>query len=84
MIVDDIRVTIGSANTDKNIFRDSSELNLGVTSTRHARQLRTRLWQEHFGTTKYMQKKPHGRNEHAKKAQQKRCDSLWTWGNRKF
>jgi phosphatidylserine/phosphatidylglycerophosphate/cardiolipin synthase-like enzyme len=48
MIVDDKWVTVGSANIDKNGFRDSSELNLGITSPKMASELRTRLWQEHL------------------------------------
>jgi phosphatidylserine/phosphatidylglycerophosphate/cardiolipin synthase-like enzyme len=47
MIVDDRWITVGSANLDKNGLRDSSELNLGITSTRLARDLRTSLWKEH-------------------------------------
>ena len=49
MIVDDKFVTVGSANTDKNGFRDSSELNVGISSELAARELRERLWQEHLG-----------------------------------
>jgi phosphatidylserine/phosphatidylglycerophosphate/cardiolipin synthase-like enzyme len=48
MIVDDRWVTVGSANIDKNGFRDSSELNLGLTSPKLAKELRSRLWQEHL------------------------------------
>lgn len=48
MIVDDKWITVGSANIDKNGFRDSSEFNLGITSPRQALELRTRLWQEHL------------------------------------
>lgn len=48
MIVDDKWITIGSANIDKNGFKDSSEFNLGITSPRLASELRTRLWQEHL------------------------------------
>lgn len=48
MIVDDKWITVGSANIDKNGFKDSSELNLGITSPKLASELRTRLWQEHL------------------------------------
>ncbi|HEU4605134.1 MAG TPA: phosphatidylserine/phosphatidylglycerophosphate/cardiolipin synthase family protein [Nitrososphaera sp.] len=48
MVVDDRWVTVGSANIDKNGFKDSSELNLGMASPRLARGLRVRLWQEHL------------------------------------
>jgi phosphatidylserine/phosphatidylglycerophosphate/cardiolipin synthase-like enzyme len=49
MIVDDKWITIGSANTDKNGFKDSTEVNLGITSRRLAKELRIRLWYEHLG-----------------------------------
>ena len=48
MVVDDRWMTVGSANIDKNGFRDSSELNLGMESPGLARELRIRLWQEHL------------------------------------
>lgn len=48
MIVDDRWITVGSANIDKNGFKDSSELNLGITSQKLAQELRIRLWQEHL------------------------------------
>lgn len=48
MIVDDRWVTVGSANIDKNGFRDSSELNIGIESQKLARSLRIRLWREHL------------------------------------
>jgi phosphatidylserine/phosphatidylglycerophosphate/cardiolipin synthase-like enzyme len=48
MIVDDRWITVGSANIDKNGFKDSSELNIGITSSSHASGLRVRLWQEHL------------------------------------
>ncbi|WP_415280805.1 phospholipase D-like domain-containing protein [Candidatus Nitrososphaera sp. FF02] len=47
MIVDDRWITVGSANLDKNGMRDSSEVNLGMTSPKLARELRVRLWSEH-------------------------------------
>lgn len=47
MIVDDRWITVGSANLDKNGMRDSSEVNLGITSARLARNLRVSLWKEH-------------------------------------
>jgi hypothetical protein len=49
MIVDDKWIKIGSANTDKNGFKDSTEVNLGITSRRLAKELRIRLWYEHLG-----------------------------------
>jgi phosphatidylserine/phosphatidylglycerophosphate/cardiolipin synthase-like enzyme len=49
MIVDDKWITIGSANTDKNGFKDSTEVNLGITSGQLAKELRMRLWYEHLG-----------------------------------
>jgi phosphatidylserine/phosphatidylglycerophosphate/cardiolipin synthase-like enzyme len=49
MIADDKWITIGSANLDKNGMRDSSEVNLGITSEKLARALRIRLWKEHTG-----------------------------------
>ena len=48
MIVDDQWMTVGSANIDKNCFKDSSELNVGVASPGLARELRERLWKEHL------------------------------------
>jgi phosphatidylserine/phosphatidylglycerophosphate/cardiolipin synthase-like enzyme len=47
--VDDRWITIGSANIDKNGFKDSTEVNLGITSSLLAKQLRKRLWAEHTG-----------------------------------
>ncbi len=49
LIVDDKWITIGSANIDKNGFKDSTEVNVGITSSSLAKQLRTRLWTEHTG-----------------------------------
>jgi phosphatidylserine/phosphatidylglycerophosphate/cardiolipin synthase-like enzyme len=49
LIVDDKWIAIGSANTDKNGFKDSTEVNLGITSRSLARELRIRLWSEHIG-----------------------------------
>jgi phosphatidylserine/phosphatidylglycerophosphate/cardiolipin synthase-like enzyme len=49
LIVDDKWITIGSANTDKNGFKDSTEVNVGITSSSLARELRIRLWSEHIG-----------------------------------
>lgn len=49
LIVDDKWITIGSANIDKNGFKDSTEVNLGITSSSLAKQLRKRLWAEHTG-----------------------------------
>ena len=50
LIVDDKWITIGSANTDKNGFKDSTEVNVGITSSSLARELRIRLWSEHIGS----------------------------------
>lgn len=49
MTVDDRWMTVGSANLDKNGLKDSSELNLGITSEELASKTRIRLWQEHTG-----------------------------------
>lgn len=49
LIVDDKWITIGSANTDKNGFKDSTEVNVGITSGSLAKELRIRLWGEHIG-----------------------------------
>ena len=49
MIVDDKWITIGSANTDKNGFKDSTEFNIGITSGQLSKELRTRLWCEYLG-----------------------------------
>jgi phosphatidylserine/phosphatidylglycerophosphate/cardiolipin synthase-like enzyme len=49
LIVDDKWITIGSANIDKNGFKDSTEVNVGITSSSLAKQLRKRLWAEHLG-----------------------------------
>jgi phosphatidylserine/phosphatidylglycerophosphate/cardiolipin synthase-like enzyme len=48
MIVDDRWITIGSANTDRDGFKDSTEFNLGMTSTTLAKQLRAKLLCEHL------------------------------------
>jgi hypothetical protein len=45
-------LTIGSATIDRDAFRDSSELGLGISAPTPARQLRLRLWQEHLGGLK--------------------------------
>ena len=49
LIVDDKWITVGSANTDKNGFKDSTEVNVGITSSSLAKELRMRLWCEHMG-----------------------------------
>lgn len=49
LIVDDKWITIGSANMDKNGFRDSTEFNLGISSCGLAKELRVKLWSEHLG-----------------------------------
>ena len=48
MIVDDRWITIGSANTDRDGFKDSTEFDLAMTSTTLAQQLRAKLWREHL------------------------------------
>jgi phosphatidylserine/phosphatidylglycerophosphate/cardiolipin synthase-like enzyme len=48
MIVDDKWITIGSANTDRDGFKDSTEFDLCVISTTLAQQLRINLWSEHL------------------------------------
>lgn len=66
MIVDDEWITIGSANMDKNGFKDSSEFNLGIRSSKIAKTLRIKLWQEHLGKIKYKKRRlisPTWRNE---------------------
>ena len=50
MIVDDKWITIGSANTDRDGFRDSTEFDLGIISTSLAQRLRSKLWAEHLRT----------------------------------
>ena len=52
LIVDDKWITVGSANTDKNGFKDSTEVNIGITSSSLAKELRIRLWSEHIGLFK--------------------------------
>ncbi|MDQ4073066.1 MAG: phospholipase D-like domain-containing protein [Thermoproteota archaeon] len=51
LIVDDCWITIGSANMDKKGFRDSIELDFGITSPKLACQIRTKLWNEHLNTS---------------------------------
>jgi phosphatidylserine/phosphatidylglycerophosphate/cardiolipin synthase-like enzyme len=48
MIVDDKWITIGSANMDRDGFRDSSEVDLGMLAPGLARNLRVKLWHEHL------------------------------------
>jgi phosphatidylserine/phosphatidylglycerophosphate/cardiolipin synthase-like enzyme len=48
MIVDDKWITIGSANTDRDGFRDSTEFDLAIVSTTLAQKLRVKLWREHL------------------------------------
>lgn len=48
MIVDDKWITIRSANTDRDGFKDSTEFDLAVISTTLAQQLRVKLWREHL------------------------------------
>ncbi len=48
MIVDDRWITIGSANMDRKGFKDSTELDIGVTSPKLAKQTRVKLWNEHI------------------------------------
>jgi phosphatidylserine/phosphatidylglycerophosphate/cardiolipin synthase-like enzyme len=48
MITDDRWIIIGSANTDRDGFNDSTEFDLGITSETLAQQLRAKLWREHL------------------------------------
>jgi phosphatidylserine/phosphatidylglycerophosphate/cardiolipin synthase-like enzyme len=48
MIVDDKWITIGSANTDRDGFSDSTEFDLSVVSTTLAQEVRVKLWREHL------------------------------------
>lgn len=48
MIVDDKWITIGSANMDNDGFKNSTEVDLGITSPVLAQQLRVKLWREHL------------------------------------
>ena len=48
MIVDDKWITIGSANMDNDGFKNSTEVDLGITSPILAQQLRVKLWSEHL------------------------------------
>jgi phosphatidylserine/phosphatidylglycerophosphate/cardiolipin synthase-like enzyme len=50
MIVDDKWITIGSANTDRDGFKDSTEFDLGIVSATVAQELRVKLWREHLKT----------------------------------
>jgi phosphatidylserine/phosphatidylglycerophosphate/cardiolipin synthase-like enzyme len=50
MIVDDKWITIGSANTDRDGFKDSTEFDLGIVSVTVAQELRVKLWREHLKT----------------------------------
>jgi phosphatidylserine/phosphatidylglycerophosphate/cardiolipin synthase-like enzyme len=50
MVVDDKWITIGSANTDRDGFRDSTEFDLGIVSETVAQKLRVKLWREHLKT----------------------------------
>ena len=58
LIVDDKWITIGSANTDKNGFKDSTEVNIGITSSSLAKKLRMRLWYEHLGWVESFENAP--------------------------
>jgi phosphatidylserine/phosphatidylglycerophosphate/cardiolipin synthase-like enzyme len=49
LLVDDKWIIVGSANTNKNGFKDSTEVNFGITSSSLAKDLRIRLWGEHTG-----------------------------------
>ncbi|MBV9176292.1 MAG: hypothetical protein JO327_10135 [Nitrososphaeraceae archaeon] len=50
LIVDDKWITIGSANTDRDGFKDSTEFDLGIVSANVAQELRVKLWCEHLKT----------------------------------
>ncbi len=83
LIVDDKWITIGSANTDKNGFKDSTEVNIGITSGQLSKELRTRLWCEHLGLlekTKYSTNK-HQVNRLQKMGPQRRELESSSYGN---
>ena len=48
MIVDDKWITIGSANMDNDGVKNSTEVDLGITSPTLAQLLRVKLWNEHL------------------------------------
>ncbi|HET7148578.1 MAG TPA: phospholipase D family protein [Candidatus Nitrosopolaris sp.] len=48
MIVDDKWITIGSANMDNDGYKNSTEVDLGITSPVIAQQFRVKLWREHL------------------------------------
>jgi phosphatidylserine/phosphatidylglycerophosphate/cardiolipin synthase-like enzyme len=50
LIVDDKWITVGSANTDRDGFKDSTEFDLGIVSANVAQELRVKLWREHLKT----------------------------------
>lgn len=50
LIVDDKWITVGSANTDRDGFKDSTEFDLGIVSENVAQELRVKLWREHLKT----------------------------------
>ncbi|HZA07448.1 MAG TPA: phospholipase D-like domain-containing protein [Nitrososphaeraceae archaeon] len=50
LIVDDKWITVGSANTDRDGFKDSTEFDLGIVSANVAQELRVKLWCEHLKT----------------------------------
>ena len=70
LIVDDKWITIGSANTDKNGFKDSTEVNIGITSDQLSKELRTRLWCEHLGLVEKTE-------ESTNKQQANRLPKVW-------
>jgi phosphatidylserine/phosphatidylglycerophosphate/cardiolipin synthase-like enzyme len=48
MIIDDKWITVGSANTDRDGFEDSTEFDLGIVSANLSQRLRVKLWREHL------------------------------------
>ena len=76
LIVDDKWITIGSANTDKNGFKDSTEVNIGITSSQLSKELRTRLWCEHLGL---LEKTKNSTNKHQANRLQKMGQNGENW-----
>ena len=49
IISDDSTIMIGSANLDKNGFKDSTEFNITINSPKLSKNTRIKLWKEHLG-----------------------------------
>ena len=49
IISDDSTIMIGSANLDKNGFKDSTEFNITINSSKLSNNTRIKLWKEHLG-----------------------------------